>query len=153
MNLAADEVLNLNESFFVTQADVGEVNEQGNQSGAAITDGDFNGDGFVDLAVGSPGEGPDAGSGAASIFLGSEAGLTTGSFITQAAAGADDDEEDRFGAALFAGDFNGDGFEDLVVAAPGEAPDTDPRSGAVFIFPGSEEGITAGFMITQTAAG
>lgn len=86
------KVLNLNKSFFVTQADVGEVNEQGDQSGAAITDGDFNGDGFVDLAVGSPGEGPDAGSGAVSIFLGSEAGVTTGSFITQAAAGEANEE-------------------------------------------------------------
>jgi len=86
---------------------------------------DFNGDGFADLATGAPTEDlggiPDAG--AVHVLYGSPAGLVAAGteFLTQGMLGIDPDEPgDLFGAALTWGDFNADGFDDLVVGAPGE---------------------------------
>ncbi|MBI3950408.1 MAG: alkaline phosphatase D family protein [Acidobacteria bacterium] len=54
--------------------------------------------------------------------------------LTQEHAGQGGNENgDEFGAALAAGDFNGDGYMDLAIGAPGEAPVNDPKSGAVFV--------------------
>jgi hypothetical protein len=147
-----------------------EVNEEGDQFGSASATGDFNGDGFVDLAMGAPGKAPggDPRSGAVFIFPGSVKGngITTGFFITQTHAGVVNEEGDQFGAAVAVGDFNGDGIEDLAVGAPGKAPAAGgPRSGAVFIFPGSVNGLTClpgvpcpttiitGYVITQADIG
>jgi hypothetical protein len=51
------------------------------------------------------------------------------------------EEGDMFGYALAAGDFNNDGRDDLAVGAPNEKPDTEPRSGYVFVFRGSNSGL------------
>jgi phosphodiesterase/alkaline phosphatase D-like protein len=133
----------------------GAANEDGDLFGAALAAGDFNNDGFDDLAVGAPGEAPgsDPKSGAVFIFSGSANGLTTGRFITQRNAGGANEAGDQFGFSLAAGDFNKDGKDDLAVGAPGEAPFSDPQSGAVFIFPGSDSGLTSGGVITQRDAG
>lgn len=91
---------------------------------------DFNGDGFADLAVGAPFEdiGAAVDAGAVTIIYGGGPGLgLSGVFplpsvqITQATFGLDPVEAgDNFGAALAWGDFNGDGFDDLAIGAPGE---------------------------------
>ena len=120
-----DEFLNLDNSFLVTQAAAGEMDEAGDEFSGVVVSGDFNGDGFGDLVVAAPGEDGEAGS--VSLFLGAEEGLSTGSFITQTDAGGVNQPGDQFGAALVAGDFNVDGFEDLAVGAPGE----DGESGVV----------------------
>jgi hypothetical protein len=146
------EFLNLNDSFFITQTDAGEMNEEEDQFGAAVFPGDLNGDGFEDVVVGAPGKG--LGSGAVSVFSGSEAGATIGgSSITQSDAGEVSTAGDQFGAALTSGDFNGDKIEDLVVGAPGKALGGGPKSGAVFIFLGKAVGFEMGFLLTQTDAG
>jgi hypothetical protein len=149
--------------FFITQTDAGGVNEAGDQFGTAVAFGDFNSDGFLDLAVGAPGE--DGSSGAVFIFPGSvrnrikcPAGIpctitiTTGYSITQTDAGGLNESGDQFGAALAVGDFDGDGIEDLAVGAPGDAPGA-ANSGSVYVFSGSTAGIITGFQITQTDAG
>jgi hypothetical protein len=147
----AEDFLDLENSFFVSQVHASGIDEEGDQLGAALAVGDFNGDGFEDVAQGAPGE--DGEAGAVLIFLGSEGGITTGTMVTHADAGEAAEDGDRFGAAMTVGDFNFDGFEDLVVGAPGEAPGADPASGAVFVFPGGVAGITQGFMLTQADAG
>jgi hypothetical protein len=49
---------------------------------------------------------------------------------------------DEFGAALAAGDIDGDGFSDLVVGVPGEGVAGVKRAGAVHVFFGSKLGVS-----------
>jgi hypothetical protein len=60
---------------------------------------------------------------------------------------------DRFGRALVSADFNGDGFEDLAVGAPGESPGASPRSGEVTVFKGSGTGLQYWLKLSQRAFG
>ena len=103
--------------------------------------GDFNGDGFGDLAIGAPGE--NDGAGAVHVLYGSATGLsTTGSqFWSQDSAGIADTAEagDDFGRSLAVGNFNGDGFNDLAIGAPGE----NIGAGTVHVLYGSASGLTA----------
>ena len=120
--------------------------EANDQLGAAVTAGDFNGDGCDDLAVGVPGEngGGAAQSGAVQIHYGGPGGLDDNSsalfdagFISSRHAG------DRLGSALAAGDFNGDGRDDLVIGVPwGEFGSAVADCGYVLILPGSGGGIS-----------
>ncbi len=90
--------------------------------GNALTVGDFNDDGFHDLAVGSPGE--SSAGGVIHVIYGSNTGLTGNGNQRwrQDADGIEGNREqfDLFGSALQAGDFNGDGADDLAVGVPGE---------------------------------
>jgi hypothetical protein len=114
--------------------------------------GDFNGDGYRDLAIGVPDEDitvnglviTDAG--AVNVLYGGGAnGLSSAGneFLHQGgpdiigAAEADD----RFGYALASGDFNDDGYDDLAVGVPGQAVGGDAGAGAVHVFYGSSMGL------------
>jgi FG-GAP repeat len=89
---------------------VGSAPEAGDSFGFALASGDFNNDGFADLAVGVPGE--DVGNirdgGAVNVLYGSASKLTgTGSqTFTQDTSGVGSSAEpgDFFGSALAAGD-------------------------------------------------
>jgi Zinc carboxypeptidase/FG-GAP repeat len=90
--------------------------------GGSQVSGDFDGDSRTDLAIGSPGE--NRGSGAVTVLYGSESGLRSGrtQHFTQRTPGVQGGNErgDAFGAALAAGDHDGDGTDDLSIGAPGE---------------------------------
>ncbi|GAA3166627.1 FG-GAP-like repeat-containing protein [Nonomuraea roseoviolacea] len=97
--------------------------------GAALATGDFDDDGRDDLAVGVPGEGLDAnqramdyGDGAVHVIYGGRSGLrgARSEMWTQRLLKGEPRYYDRFGAALAAGDFNGDGDDELAVGVPGE---------------------------------
>jgi hypothetical protein len=133
---------------------VGGAPESFDNFGWALAAGDFNHDGFADLAVGAPGEGANAAesAGAVSVVYGSSEGLTTsgGRLFTQVGSAAE--VGDQFGWALAAGDFNHDGVADLAAGAPGESvPGADGGAGAVSMLPGSPTGLTAtgGQLFTQ----
>ena len=73
--------------------------------------GDFDGDGYADLAVSAPGY--DGGRGRILVYVGSPAGLTLAA-THEAPAGT----AGGFGARLAGGgDFDGDGFDDVVATA------------------------------------
>jgi hypothetical protein len=113
--------------------------EAGDQFGSVLASGDFNNDGFADLAVGAPTENvgsvPDAG--AVSVLYGSSSGLTTAGAQTFTQPVSAVEADDEFGFALAAGDFDGDGFADLGVGAPFESVGSTFFAGAVSALYGS----------------
>lgn len=119
--------------------------------GSSLAAGDFNSDGFSDLAIGAPGE-SNAGVGnvgAVHVLYGSSSGLQTSSpaqqFWRQNIVGVNDVEEsnDFFGSALGVGDFNGDGYSDLAIGATGETVGTGVSARGVAILYGSSTGLSA----------
>jgi hypothetical protein len=137
------------------QDDTAGTAEAGDHFGAALAVGDFDWDGYDDLAVGVPGQqvGAAERAGAVHIFFGSDGGLQlTGQFtddfvLTQEAPFIDDDAGtgDQFGQTLAAGDFNGDGIADLAVGVPGEEINERDRAGAVNILYGGEPSDTLSY--------
>jgi FG-GAP repeat len=110
--------------FTQDTAGVGSTAEEFDNFGAALAVGDFDGDGFNDLAVGAPGEavGTVFAAGAVNVLFGSPNGLTgTGSQpFTTANSGipSSPQENAAFGAALAGGDLDGDTVDDLAVGVP-----------------------------------
>ncbi|MDX1998218.1 MAG: FG-GAP repeat protein [Thermoanaerobaculia bacterium] len=143
--------LTLRQEWWQDSAGVPGVAEPGDVFGAHLVGGDWNSDGFDDLAVSSPGEtlGSFAGAGFLHVFRGSSSGLTTAGMQTwsQDAGSVLDSAEsnDRFGHALATGDFNGDGRDDLAVSARGEglvAGSSNTLAGVVHLLLGSSGGLT-----------
>lgn len=113
--------------------------------GHALAAGDFNRDGFSDLAVGIPAKSlPLFFSGQVRVFYGSPTGFDFFEYDTFDQLNLIDfpEEWDRFGLSLAAGDFNGDGFDDLTVSAPGEAYQGLEESGVIHVVFGSQTGLT-----------
>ena len=125
----------------------GLTNEDEHHFGAALAGGDFNGDGFADLAVGIPGQRRDFETrvGAVYVAYGSEQGLRVeGSQVWQ--EGIDGinglgEGGDEFGSSLKGVDLNGDGFDDLAIGAKGDRAGSVDKAGGVFILFGSETGL------------
>jgi hypothetical protein len=124
-------------------------------SAATALAGDFNGDGYRDVAVGAMGSsvGSAQAAGAVVVLYGSSSGVsaTKKTVITQNSADVPGTAEwgDLFGASLAAGDLNRDGYSDLVVGAPGEDIGDKQGIGGGTIIWGSSSGLRGGKGLPQ----
>ncbi len=130
-------------------ADVAGPAESGDRFGSSLASGDFDGDGYGDLAVGAPddGVGAIARAGIVNVIHGSRNGLDGGqtqmwhqdSGSVPGTAGVDA----AFGSVLASGDFDGDGRDDLAIGVPGQTINGNPAAGSVNVLYGSRTGLTA----------
>jgi hypothetical protein len=105
--------------------------------------GDVNGDGFGDVIVGADIRDNigDDNAGAAFVYHGSSLGLSTVPATTLLGT----DASSAFGFAVSgAGDLDGDGYDDIIVGAPG----TNGGWGATMLYAGSSAGVASTAMTT-----
>ena len=120
-------------SLYASEADVELTGEaEGDEFGTHVASADVNGDGLADILVGAQNDddgGPD--SGCAFVFLGSSSLPATINASAAAVKLVGEADGDYFGYSIAnAGDFNGDGLEDIVVGASSHASHT----GAAYLF-------------------
>jgi hypothetical protein len=157
--------LNGARDLFWYDENLGGTREAQDRFGEVLIAGDFDGDGFADLAVGVPLEeagtiGSSTDSGEVKIAYGAAGGFgsfpsRTQRFTQNSFPGANETAQvgDRFGAALAVGDFNRDGFDDLAMAAPFEGISSAPdRDGHVTMVLGTSSGLHI-FLARGFAAG
>lgn len=140
-------------------------------SGSAVAGaGDVNGDGFDDLLIGAPDASPAGGGASASYVVFGKAGGFAQNLDLSTLDGTNGFQLNRVqpgdngGRTVSgAGDFNGDGFDDLIIGAPYIGP-ADARIGNAYIIFGKATGFSAaielsnldgtnGFKVTGAAIG
>ncbi|WP_257155910.1 FG-GAP-like repeat-containing protein [Streptomyces sp. Ru87] len=124
----------------------------GSSGGRTIASGDINGDDITDIVVGQPytAESGAHSGGQVTAFYGSSSGITTASATTlhQDSDGVPGAAEagDAMGAAVSVGDYNLDGYADLLTGLPNEDITRDSvartNAGATLLLPGSSSGLT-----------
>jgi hypothetical protein len=129
------------------------VEEVGTQLGIADTNG---GNGEVIIGVPQGQDGNTIASGVVTTIPVRSAGLYAKGLIVlgeqdKNIAGTADDG-DGFGASIATGDITGDGYDDVLVGAPGDNPGSKDDAGAVILLRGSAKGLTGAKSQTITQA-
>ncbi|MFD3647589.1 VCBS repeat-containing protein [Streptomyces cyaneofuscatus] len=104
--------------------------------------GDFDRDGYGDIAVGNPYA--NGSRGAVTVWYGASAGPGKRTVtLSQATAGVPGASEawDEFGLSLTAGDADGDGYADLAVGVPFEKVGAKTHAGGAYLFRGGKGGL------------
>ncbi len=132
---------------------VGAVTDEG--FGINIVPADINGDGFVDLIVGSPLHSPSLAllsAGAVYVFLNDGSGnfptstTAASQTITGSQAGM------KLGSCVALGFLDDDNAVDLLAGAPNFNPGTDPNQGAVFLFFNNDSATAPFFGVNSSLA-
>jgi hypothetical protein len=134
-----------NSQFWSQASRIEGIAEANDLFGTSWTSGDFDHDGFDDIAVGARGENINAG--AVSVLYGSATGLRVArnQLLRQGMPGLPGEAAplDGFGSSLASGDFDRDGFADLAIGAPVDASlPSEARGGSVTIVYGTASGLT-----------
>ncbi|MFF8032658.1 FG-GAP and VCBS repeat-containing protein [Streptomyces sp. NPDC016626] len=118
--------------------------EAGDQWGFAAAGADLDRDGYAGLVVASPGGtvGDVRMRGGLTVVWGGSEGLGPGTVLHPPVAPEYEGSGDRFGLDVVAGDFDGDGYADLAVGAPGEDLEGKLDGGSVTVLPGRAGGLT-----------
>lgn len=152
--LSADNDVMLHQDSEIAGIQIRGLAEVEDYFGAALATGNFNGDAYTDLAIGIPGEDVPGSvnqnfsdAGAVQILYGSPDGLTAtdNQLWHQDSDGIESvaQNNERFGAALAAGDFDGDGKDDLAIGVPGDRVNGNIAAGAVNILYGTANLLSA----------
>ncbi len=126
--------------------------EQNDKFGSGLAAGDFDGDGFADLAIGVPGEDfaipPDGfrtDAGSLTVLYGTRDGLASGRAQVWSQANlllqGSPEDGDEWATTLATGDFDGDGYDDLAIGAPYHDDGAEERTGEIQILYGSASGL------------
>ena len=133
--------------------------QQGSAFGASLGTADLNGDGLDEILVGAPGFTiPTSNSGKVFVYGHSQLNDPL-ALVWEQANPSTEPEQARYGQSISSGDFNGDGYADLLIGAP-QHKIVDPIDvtkeltvGAAYVHYGSASGLLAGAAADWTYIG